>query len=532
MPQESQVTLSRMLYRLQGIASAPGTGAVPASDNPQALGEIIRDVHKHQLRYYPPLEFNEQQRRDAQGNIALTRARLRHVEVHIDSQTRSGEPFEGRAIIALARPVVVLVHGVNNNSLIWRGTQGIGLGKSLAAWDFEAWAVEHGGNDLDLSQPGKSGALYFKGNGPVEFAAVRVKNTIQAALKARNAAGLVTNRVDVVGHSYGGVVSRWYIHSNPAPAPQVPPSAPPPTSVSTPKSLKLDWYTNSVNHSPETGIYQLPVALYNGEMTLVHPDNNYHSVRKLITIGSPWRGTPIANIVNETHEAPLYSGKNLSKVKLGLWRVRPLTMQTFIDKHLPVPGKAPSFEVNAVESPWLRTLNARPFNPEIAYDALAGTNNAYIATGLPKMSPLPYIDLFTTLCEALPRDVLPVLEKERLEKRWANLTDGLIPVWSAVIEPRSRLVPASHNALLWNDDAKTYISGALSDAGLTSGSTLNAQWKKGWTYTMPLPSEADLPPGQHSWSFDNRHMAPLDRADAYQQYQGVARINPDYIYPS
>ncbi len=371
----------------------------------------------------------------------------------------------------------------------------------------------------------EKGATYFKGNGTVEYAAAKVDLGVTQALKDLEARGFAGGRVDLVAHSYGGAAARWYLqtHSENSVAP----------------ADSLGWYHRFPTRSGPT-LYTLSPQI----PTLVawsRANTPGHRVRKFITLASLWRGTPAANFVNELHADPLGRDSKLRQTRLRWGRLPLLKIKTVkkLSDGILAPllsVRVPAMEVMGVESPWLRTLNAHPFQSDIAYEAIAGSDNAYIPSPLPGVLPWRHIDPFTTLTTLLPRDTLPVFGWERREKRRTNLTDGIVPIWSAVIEPRSRVFPVAHNAILWDDAAKTYLAQALCDRDLSGGDALRKQWRAGWAFRLALPAEAENPPDQVTWQFNpptapdapQGAMAPLDRALAYE-LRGVARLAPGAI---
>jgi pimeloyl-ACP methyl ester carboxylesterase len=138
--------------------------------------------------------------------------------------------------LSLERPPVVLVHGLWGNSFIaWVAT---GFADTLRSAGFRVYFGDYGryrANGFDPRQP-------LKDNKPV----LGLHRGVQRALASLRAQGIAVTQVDVVGHSMGGLVARAY---------------------------------------EDYGVYRHRF--------------NYHrgSIHKLITIGTPHRGTRIARVL-------------------------------------------------------------------------------------------------------------------------------------------------------------------------------------------------------------------------------------------
>lgn len=475
-----------------------------------------------QLRYYPPAEFNYQQAPSREG-MSITHNAQRSVELEVTGHNHQGQRVEGKAKILLARPTVVLVHGVNNTPKHWNGTHDNGVGSELRKHGFTVAPLNHGKTAYqELLQQAQNGGkepvskdfgrLFFRGNGPVEFAAGRLCETVQEALKKRRDQGFAARRVDIVAHSYGGVISRWYLRSNAlhSAAGRVE------EGEETGHASRL-WYTNS-NYPGGKDLYDLPQSFLDGSpfksgLSAADqcPIDHTRSVRKLITIASPWRGVPVANLVNETQgpvdkappDAP--EAVSLRRKRIGLKR-----LGWYINNAIPVPVRVPAMEVLAVNSRWLAQLNAQPFVDGIAYGAIAGNDNAY------QMG----IDLNTALDRILSPSWFAYFGLEHRPRSQINYSDGLVPVWSAVIGQESPVIPATHNKILWHPEAKRYVLEALSRSNLTRGATLNESWLEGWKFSMPLAKASKQKANSakvklKTWHFKTGHMAPGDRDAVY-----------------
>ncbi len=497
-------------------------------------------IESGQLRYYPPAEFNPQQASSGQA-LAITEKARRSIELLVAGRDKAGQRLEGTATILLARPTVVLVHGINNTPGHWNGTNDNGVGSELAKHGFTVAPLNHGKTAYEelLKQAQEEGkeppgrdfaALFFRGNGPVEFAAGRLCQTVQDALEKNRTHGFAARRVDIVAHSYGGVISRWYLRSNALHSAAG--TAGEGQNIGHASRL---WYTNS-NYPGGKDLYDLPPTFLDGAAFNSSPSHagecpidHARSVRKLIAIASPWRGVPVANFVNETHgpveEAPSSVPEEVSlrRKRIGFKR-----LGWYINKAIPVPVRVPAMEVLGVNSRWLWHLNDQPFIDDIAYGAIAGNDNAYQLG----------IDLNTALDRLLSPSWFVYFGLEHRPKSRINYSDGLVPVWSAVIEEKSPVIPATHNKILRHPQARRYVLEALSRSDITRGATLNQLWANDWEFSMPLAKAdqhkkdaAGQQPKLKTWHFKQGHMAPGDRDKVYVAWStsdarsGVARIS-------
>jgi hypothetical protein len=101
-----------------------------------------------------------------------------------------------------------------------------------------------------------------------------------------------------------------------------------------------------------------------------------------------------------------------------------------------------------------------------------------------------------------------------------NFSDGVVPVWSALI-PRvpgrfdsQKTVFAQHRDIVVNNEAMKYIIRALHDANLPIGEELNER-----------KAEA-VQVGVTTWNFQRDAMTPDSHTGIYVRRGGVARINP------
>lgn len=116
------------------------------ADGPQAdndgqnnIGRI--EVAGQELRYFPPQEFNEKQNVGNDGPVTQQRERI--VLLTVRGKDRNGADLMGRVAIRLARPTVVLVHGINSSPATWiHGGQG--LQPALESRGFDVVALDYG----------------------------------------------------------------------------------------------------------------------------------------------------------------------------------------------------------------------------------------------------------------------------------------------------------------------------------------------------------------------------------------------------
>lgn len=468
-----------------------GSSQLPAQrDN---LGEIVREGDR--LIYTPPDEFNRNA--DPQHLRDIDHAARRTVLLTVRRADADGTtPVVAQQAIILARPPVVLVHGINTNA---GSEEWIGKGRipgKLPGWGFTTVLVNHGQNDYDFRHPLDRAAQDFLGNGPVEIASNRLAATVANTLLAtRQRDHLAIRRVDLIGYSYGGVICRWYLHGFRR-DPRV--------------RNSLQWYVHSTNIAGKRGMYTIDPARYaqkgEGRREQAEEENRFSafsllpspfqnvSVRKCLTIASMWRGVPLCNYVNELHESPLNGPRLADAPLLGG------TLGQFVDGPLAelLPTRVPAMEVMAVNSPWLDALDnyqeagqRKPFLDEVAYGCVAGDDNAFLE--LPG-TPNSLLDPYSVLRIAQVPSWFPYLALERHDGSDANYSDGLVPLWSALftndfggLHP-SRIVHANHDTILADKQAYEYVLCALSSHNwLPTGRTLNDRWG------LPIQSRELLP---------------------------------------
>lgn len=488
------------------------TGTVAAlGPNTNDTG-YVKTLNDGKTYYIPPDEYNENQ---VPADVAkdITKSATRTVTLTLRF-TSNGTQHTVIKPITLARTPVVLIHGINSSPASWTPLTGQDAVITQGGIRIPIVALDH--SDVQ------------GGNGPVEVAASRLSSLITTVLEDVHNRKPVTDdlyyrfedyvpyhlaekRVDVVAWSYGGVIARWYIH--PADS-----------------SLSQTWYKQS---------------------TPTLPPVNYHGdVRKLITLGSMWRGVPLANYANEVNfpstngialgDAPLNQEALALSALAGFFHVNlgsnVGSLVDFLDTKLPLkPEHAPSIQVIAINSPWMAWLLygnpipgglAVPFDDNIAYGSVAGDDNEYPITfnGLTLRSDIYTLLDDSTTASLPPYSWFPYLGIEHRGKPSAgNYSDGIVPVWSSAIPGSYKLAPTTHKEYPADPATQNYVIQSLNSAALPLGSNLNSIWNDPASWSDPRYA---VRVQDKSWQYIPNQMAPLPQSDLYQQINGVGRINP------
>ncbi len=519
--------------------------AVPVKRSGTKIDEPLRELDNTgkvvlrggRLIYFPPDEFNRVQEPVRYAQVTKEQDRSVRVTVSValpDSHQRVSLTKD----ILLRRPPVILVHGVAASAGMWQGRseRGFPLASSLYGFGFDLSFLDHGrssnnsknksshkSNSSATDRRGKVGNredLLFFGNGSVEYAAELLDKQIRAKLQAvrHGSPSFAIRRIDLVGHSYGGLIARWYLRL---------------ANRKFPETDSRRWYAYAANNAAKPGLYRLPDTFFNAPpYRSVLPEL---AVRKLITLATPWRGTPIANYINQAH-APadplgLHSAPILFIPFFKLDGV--LGLLARLPSPLTLPTRVPAVEVNAVESRWLQFLNGyveegkvKPFLDHVAYASLAGDNTALLSESFfaPRGShgggDLGF-DIYSLIDLAQVPSRFPYLVLERHAGTSSNYSDGLIPLWSALI-PYGEIVPANHNTILYNDRAMEDVVCWLSSAALPDGETLNDKW--GQPIETNVIDETDG--SKKRWEFVSGSMAPWPESEIYGLVGDTARIKP------
>ncbi len=440
------------------------------------VGADFVDV-KHKVfgaRFYrPPVEFNL----DAPQSTALSRRIDLAVKVTGDVETVGSK---ARAI-KLVRPPVILVHGINSEPGTWGDSP-----VNLDAQGFRSkwFVVDHSGKDPQSPQDGPK----TFGNGDITHMWKNVANGVEVpanttkgsdgvagATKAfRDGWALITNaqgqvldqgfvfpwangtkgyriavqKVDVVAHSYGGLLTRWYIESPDKP-----------DDVLTEFEKRRD-------------------------------------VRKLVTLGTPHKGAPVSNIVAEIYKDGLIANAKAEGAVDGAWEAilqamgyspawfLPLltlepTMKTVVSLlegtlHTSLPGGdlRPSYQVFSVGSDRLAQLATDPFQDDVAYAAVIGTQDNLYGQNLYKaFQPL-------TGSSLLPGDDAHLFPWLYNLNRGSDDTDAIVPTWSAAlgVESYNKKIEVNHLELTTNDEVFAQVREWLNSKNIPLGSEQRAAY--------------------------------------------------------
>lgn len=533
------------------------------TDQEANVGAIVQDGNH--LIYTPPDEFNRNSLPQHLQDITKTTRRIIHLTVRRRDPDGS-TPVMAEQAIVLARPPVIMVHGINTSprNADWAGRNT--LAAILPKYGMTPVLLDHGRNDFNHRDPRRFPALDFAGNGPVERAAQQLAETVAQTIRdVHDREHLAIRRVDLIGHSYGGLICRWYLHG----------FRHDPHTVASVK-----WYVRSLNSSAQQGIYHIDPDWYRQQLAVKQPKDDAANtdisdipVRKCVILASMWRGTPLCNYVNELHTSNPVSD-NPASGQGGLRLADAPLLSSTVGKILDgpfsliLPTRVPAVEVMAVNSPWLDALNnyqengqCKPFAEDVSYGCIAGDNEYSLE--LPGISFNTY-ELLRFL--QLP-SWFPYLALEHHQGTINNYTDGLIPLWSALIVNQddvigrhpSLIVHANHLTVLTDFRAREYVLCALNNsAWLPTGRMLNARWGQAIT-SRDLISESNSDalrnspiltaleaslqtslqetlhqnhenhaqePSRKTWFFRPGQMAPDIQNALYPRIAGLGRINP------
>jgi hypothetical protein len=336
--------------------------------------------------------------------------------------------------------------------------------------------------------------------------------------------------VDIVAHSYGSVVARWFLKTAAGAAPD-----------------SRHWYVNSSNDPRGANLYTLPAWFWNGEPppgadASTPPVPGGVPVRKLITIAGIWRGVPLCNYLNEirgpAHPNALGGRRFYDAPLAGYLKYLAPTVGRFVDRRLEkqLPTRVPSMEVMAVNSRWMRFLDERPFDDGVAYGSVAGDDSRMIAARIADLDP------YTTISHYQQPPWFPDLKLERYNKGDHNISDGVVPLWSAALSGSSEIVSSHHTAILRDEETRTYVLAALCSGILPTGDKLNALWGNAVVSRVWDARDERF----RFWDFDDVEMAPEPQNTDYRLVEpngvlaaeeagaasaAVARIAPQALMP-
>jgi alpha-tubulin suppressor-like RCC1 family protein/pimeloyl-ACP methyl ester carboxylesterase len=479
-----------------GSACLNGSKSPFDANGDSNAGRIL--VRDEKVWFLPPDELNVTQRPN-QNQLYVSPVRAITVSAKLKLK-------DGRIIyfddyrIKLVRPVVVLIHGINNDSGKWTDFVVGDYGKFLSGPAIPYARLDH--------------SQVEGGNGPVEYGAQQLQELISNLLwrlRSGQFAGdsmsmkgggrkfnytftdyynlrIASKRVDIVAHSYGGVIARWYLASRGT-------------------TDSLGWYKRE---GTDTSM-------------VTNPSSYADDVRKVITFGSMWRGVPMCNYVNEARFHFVSNGHRFADA--------PIPPNDSLEDWLNagailVSTTVPSMEVMAIDSPWLSqliygtpdpyagNLSSTPFQGNVAFGSVAGDDENY--SGM-------FDGVYGLFYTVQQPSWFPYIGLE-YDPFSGGVSDGIVPVWSAAIPGSSIFVHKNHTNLPGDTDAHNYAIQWLNHAGLPNGAVLNGIWR---TLGLEL---IDSLTGK-SWRFMNDRMAPSDRYDFYKQHGGIGRLNPAWWGP-
>lgn len=390
--------------------------------------------------------------------------------------------------LTLTRPPLVLVHGVNSEPTAWNN-----FSKAFEEeWGFvcDKFRVDHSGEDptrpseLDTYGFGEISSTCHKVSDMVTWAKGRFHNRI--AFPKR----IAVQKVDVVAHSYGGLLTRWY-----------------------------------------TEMAGIPEGKEFADR---------RDIRKIITLGTPHKGSPLANMVCEVFANPLIGSATSEGVGSLEYSMANLLAEVdvpgigtggWLKKQLPnaltAARNAPrhAYQVFSVNSQRLAALNTSPLHDDVGYAAISGTQEHMF--GL-----VDYKSFVPNYDPVMPGDVKPYfpwLDHFIHDGTDLDGTDAIVPKWSSKISNIAAdyyEVHASHIELSANRDVmekccewlnrklsrgidhrgswidvpvsernaykgSTVGAGGVSTGGgLRSEAIVNVELKSGWTTPYTLSTDA------------------------------------------
>ena len=553
-PDDAAELYNRLIVQLP--AGAQITSYEPIKGAAPSNGFLALDSTGTKLVYYPPDEYNETQEPSSLDEGQITQPASREITVTVRFKAVDG-PKLLQKVITLARPPVVLVHGINSSPADWNPLKDMltGTGTGQRGYRIPFVAVNHfnprkyGSYEFtpslldlrfDFSLNTTPPAWLFRGNGPVEIGADLLRQRIQTTIAQvrsgcpiddsdQNTNGphglwepilrpstwdrpeqnifpdyaghhLAIKRVDVVAWSYGGAITRWYLASGST-------------------SPSRGWYRRDPAYT---------ITGNDGSSIDLQPDTPYgNDVRKVITLGTMWRGAPLCNFANE-----IWFSQS-SGDPMGLWQAPfgPNFTLFGFDMDQPtlfgavgllggtntlnVPTNVPSMEVAAVSSRWMYYMTeaasvTAPFRPEVAYAAIAGSRSEYLPAALG--------DTYDFLDNNQVPTWFPYLGLDGTARTGGSSSDGIVPLWSSAIPGKAGLtyytVPAAHNEYAKDTGTQALVALLLNGFPMRLGQDLVGLWD------TPVTTSTGK-----SWSFEPLAMAPRSRGDIYQlDDNGVARI--------
>lgn len=359
--------------------------------------------------YTPPVEF------DITGpNTALERP--------IELAIRITQSAECVTVLSkplvLVKPPLVLVHGIGSGPSSWTAF--------AAELDdnrgFRSFSVDHSGGSYS------SGAPTYGGNGDIHESYAFVRGGMAGSVGVAEALAsfrngdvdahlgkkIVVQKADVVASSYGGLLSRWYV-----------------------------------------------------EQAFDYGDD----VRKLITLGTPHRGTPLTNMDAQTLSDPVIAAADsqfFSPIVSMAGTLQLIDDFGFIRwKDGGVPeAVVPALEVMTVGSEVLGQLNnVTPFNDEVAYGSIVGTDDQINFLLIPLLNGFYDLDPTRGLLTA-QKSYFPWM---RILDAGVGESDAIVPTWSQTLPARSTNVAFDHISYHGSSTVQNIVSLWLQDSTLPKG---------------------------------------------------------------
>lgn len=395
--------------------------------------DTLTDLWVLDARFYrPPNEFDM--------SSPLNPAKERKLPLAIQMAHRGGLVLEGTKpnSIYLTRPPLVLVHGINSSASMWHPP---GVPNSFAnrfdrgpnnfGFNCVDFRVDHSGVNPNRPHEGRT-----HGMGPVpdmyRFVASKISDACKSFREGHYGQGIgspgprgkryAVQKADVVCHSYGGILTRWYVEQ--------------------------------AGEKPGQEFEQR------------------RDVRKLITLGTPHKGSPLANMVCEVYRSSLIAEASAGLLGPG---TRWLTMRELLDvlekqgllpNKLPPAGNRPRhcYEEFSINSERLARLNARPFHNHVGYAAVVGTSQRL------KSLRDPFIG-FAPFWSPATRSSYSYFPWIYHFHQGPGATDSIVPVWSAELGTPSHnaYLPVTHEGMDLDPAVQSTVRAWLNGADPASG---------------------------------------------------------------
>ena len=389
------------------------------------VGDLLPDGRKviKQALYTPPLEMG--------GSPTTSNNAYRTIDIvaNVSGLPNMNGNYEAKKELILTRPPVLMVHGINGTSesvfnsdklpgTNWHLPSFRKFKETMGDAGLIPYGVDHNNDLIDPFSIGEySNIPSYLGNGDIvtsyQFLRDRIYHNNSILLKpnispARGAKiepvlpmyrkgeaiqgkKIAIQKVDVVGYSYGGLLARWYVEQAP------------------------EFETR-------------------------------RDVRKIITIGTPHRGSPVTNMMCETYKNALFA--NAVSGWLDTYLTIPallncLSSQEIVKWHKGVcspgdpladdPDLYEALHVIAHNSYRLQQLNASPLYRDVAYASIVGTDD--------------YLDYYGPGAWSATNP------------KCASFTDKSYFPWAEGMETQSDgIVPQDSQMLVYKNDCLSFIS--------------------------------------------------------------------------